>query len=379
MKLKKKYILTALLILLIAISACSLTGKKGTSTSKSSKKSVEDIRVGTQGIVISYLPNNPPERLVVEEGAENTIKVVMQVNNKGAYPQPDEGPKRGLAPDPAKLYLSGYDQNIIKFSPREVDLSAKTLEGRSTINPGGGIDFVDFNGKMIYDNLNVDKYEPTLLATACYHYNTIASPQVCIDTDPYSEISTKKVCQVSDITLSNQGAPIAVTKIAEEALATKTQFRITIKNVGGGDAIKITSDQKCDPLGTDKLQREDIDKVYLVGVSLGNKQLNCGPYADGPIKALSGFMRLINGEGNLICEFPRQDYPQGVNTAYTTPLKVHLAYVYRTTIERKVTIKRETGGSLGGGSSGSTDSPPSPSYPSEPAGYDSEGEPIYSS
>lgn len=363
MNLKKKYVL-ALLLILVVISSCSLTGKKGTSTSSSkSKKAVEDIRVGTQGIVISFLPNNPPERIVVEENAlDNSIKVVLQVNNKGAYPQPDEkNPTLGAAPYPAKIYLSGYDQNIITFSQREVDLSKKALEGKSTINPNGGIDFVDFKGTIHADVLNVEKYEPTLLATACYYYNTIASPQVCIDTDPYSEVSTKKVCQVSDISLSNQGAPVAVTKVAEEALATKTQFRITVKNAGGGDVIKITSQQKCDPLGTDKLQREDIDKIYVVGVFLGNKQLNCGPFAEEQIKAGSGFIRLINGEGNIICEFLRQDYPQGANTAYTTPLKIHLGYSYRTTVERKVLIKKETstpiGGSSSSGASGSSAAP----------------------
>src|SRR3989338_4252470 len=207
MNLKKRLVLIILVISLLLISSCSLTGKKGTTTSSKSKKSVEDIRVGTQGIVVSFLPNNPPDRLVVEEGAENSIKVVLQVNNKGAYPQPDEGPKRGAAPDPAKIYISGYDSNIIKFPQREVDLGTKALEGRSTINPNGGIDFVNFEGKVQAEVLNVERYEPILLATACYHYNTIASPQVCIDTDPYSEVSTKKVCQVSDISLSNQGAP----------------------------------------------------------------------------------------------------------------------------------------------------------------------------
>ena len=355
MNLKKRFILASLLILLVVISACSLTGKTGTSTSSKSKKAVEDIRVGTQGIVVSFLPNNPPDRIVVEEGAENSIKVVLQVNNKGAYPQPDEGPKRGAAPDPAKIYISGYDSNIIKFPQREVDLGTKALEGRSTINPNGGIDFVNFEGKVQAEGLNVERYEPILLATACYHYNTIASPQVCIDTDPYSEISTKKVCEVADISLNSQGAPIAVTKVAEEALATKTQFRITIKNVGGGDAIKPTSEHKCDPLGTDKLQREDIDKVFVAEVTLGNKQLNCGPFAEGPIKYTTGIIRLINGEANLICEFPRQDYPQGANTAYTTPLKIHLGYTYRTTIERKVLIKKETSGMAGSSKQPSTD------------------------
>lgn len=383
MKLKKRFILAILLISLIAISACSLTGKKGASTSSKSKKAVEDIRVGTQGIVISYLPNNPPERLVVEQGIENPIKVVLQVSNKGAYPQPDEG-VGGLAPGFGRVYLSGYDQNIIKFAKKSFDLSQITLEGKSTINPNGGIDFVTFEGAVDANNLNVERYEPSLLATACYYYFTIAGPQVCIDPDPYSTITQKKVCEVSDLSLSNQGAPIAITKITEEALATKTQFRITVKNVGGGEVLKGSASvgteelDKCNPFGEMKLGREDIDKVFLQEVKLGTKDLQCGPFTDqSGIKGSNGFIRLINGEGSIICELPKNDYGQ-TNSAYITPLKIKVSYVYKNTAERKVLIRKETGGSLGGGSSGAASSAqPIQVTQSGVAGYDSQGNLIY--
>lgn len=349
MNLKKRFVLASLLILLLVISSCSLTGKKGASTSSKSKKTVEDIRVGTQGIVLSFLPNNPPERVVVEQGVENPIKVVLQLNNKGAYPQPDEGVS-GLAPGFGRVYLSGYDNNIIKFTRNSFDLSHTTLEGKSTINPNGGIDFVTFDGNIIADNLNVERYEPTLLATACYYYFTIAGPQVCIDPDPYSTITQKKVCEVADTALSNQGAPIAITKITEEALATKTQFRITVKNVGGGEVIKGSASagteamDKCNPFGENKLGREDIDKIFLQEVKLGTKDLQCGPFADqSSVKGTNGFVRLINGEGSIICELPKSDYGQ-TNSAYTTPLKIKLSYVYKNTAERKVLIKKETSG-----------------------------------
>lgn len=350
MNLKKSVILAILLVLLIAVSACSLTGKKGTSTTASkSKKAVEDIRVGTQGIIISFLPNNPPERVVVEPGIENPIKVVLQLNNKGAYPQPNEG-VQGLAPGFGRIYLSGYDNRIIKFAKSSFDLSQAVLEGRSTINPNGGIDFVTFEGSVDTNSLNVERYEPIMLATACYYYFTIAEPQVCIDPDPYSTITQKKVCEVGDTTLSSQGAPIAITKIVEEALATKTQFRITVKNVGGGEVIKAGASagteamDKCNPFGDTKLGREDIDKVFLQEVKLGSKDLQCGPFADqSGAKGTNGFIRLINGEGSIICELSKNDYGQ-TNSAYTTPLKIKVSYVYKNTAERKVLIKKETGG-----------------------------------
>ena len=341
--LKKNFIFALFLITLILISGC-----KG----KDVKKSIENIRVGTEGIVASFVANNPPPTIHVEEGADNSFKVVLQLNNKGAYPQPDEG-QNGLAPEFGKLYLSGYDTKIIELKEKESgvaysDLTKKTLEGKSTINPNGGIDFVNFEGKIDANNLNVEKYEPTLLVTSCYKYNTIASPQVCIDPDPYSTISTKKVCSVNDISLSNQGAPIAVTKIEEEALATKTQFRITVKNVGGGDVIKEASTEKCDPFGSSKIDREDIDKVLLEEATIGKKQLDCGPFAEGNVQDTKGFVRLINGEGSIICKLNKDDYGQ-TNSAYTSPLKVQLSYIYKTTTDRKITIKKEKGG-LGGGS-----------------------------
>lgn len=376
--LNKKYVFALLLILLILTSGC-LGGKSKsggtTKVKKDIKKSVEDVRKGTEGILVSFVPNNPPAKMSVEKDAPNDIKVVLQLNNKGAYPQPDEGAK-GLGPGFGRVYLSGYDKNIIEFTQKSFDLSHTALEGKSTINPNGGIDFVTFDGKVKVENLNVEKYEPTLLATACYYYFTIAGPQVCIDPDPYSTITQKKVCEVSDTTLNNQGAPIAITKIEEEALATKTQFRITIKNVGGGEVLKgSVSDpsglslglgpeafDKCNPFGTKKLEREDVDKVNVLEVKIGNKDLLCGPFAEGTVKNTNGFVRLINNEGAIICELPKQYYGEA-NTAYTTPLKIKLSYVYKNTAERKVLIKRETGAVIGESSSSSTN------IPADGAGY----------
>lgn len=334
----KSFAFVIFFILIILISGCK--GKKDT------KKALEQVRTGSEGIIMSFVPNNPPAIIHVEEVIDNPIKVVLQLNNKGAYPQPNEG-AQGLAPSSGNIYLSGYDQIIIKFTTTSFDLTKLALEGKSAINPNGGIDFVTFEGSIDAKSLNVDKYEPTLLSTACYLYSTVAGPQVCIDPDPYSTITKKKVCEVKGISLTNQGAPIAITKIEEEALATKTQFRITIKNVGGGEVIKLESVEKCNPIGDQKLGREDIDKVYLQGVIVGNHYLPCRPLTDG--KVTQGDVRLINGEGSIICELQKSDYGETISS-YTTPLRIQLNYVYKNTAERKIQIKKETT-SLSGGSS----------------------------
>lgn len=350
-KLRKRLFFVLFLVLLILIYGCK--------SRKSTEKSLEEIRTGTEGIVMSFLQNAPPDKIHVEQGATpeaNIFEVVLELKNKGAYPQPDEG-ARGLGPGFGKIFLSGYDTSIITLESKDGksgDLGTKTLEGKSTINPNGGQDVLSFTGKIIPENLNVEKYEPTLLATACYYYLTIAGPSVCIDPNPYSTIKEKKVCGVQDISLSNQGAPVAVTKIDEEAFATKTQFKITIKNVGNGDVLKAdAANNKCDPFGTQKIQRDDIDKVNLMWVKVSDKALMCGPFAETNLKSTGGLIRLINGEGFVICEMSNSEYSNKIS-AYTTPLLIQLSYGYRNSIEKKIQIKREISGVTGESSGIST-------------------------
>lgn len=323
-----------ILILLLSISGCS--GKKDV------KKSIEELRTGTQGIALSFLPNNPPATVHADQ---QKFDVVVEINNRGAYPQPDEPiPVTSLG----KAYLSGYDPNILKFDKDFFDLKPIELQGKSLINLNGGSDLAIFKVNSI-ENLDVEKYEVTLQATACYLYETIASPSVCIDPNPYSTIQEKKVCEVQDLTLSSQGAPIAIANINEEAFALKTQFKIAIKNVGSGDVLKKESLEKCNPHGSQKIERQDIDKVKLEFARVSNVPLKCWPFApdatNEPVEGTSGLIRLVNGEGTIICELRKEHYEQydKSNSAFTTPLLIRLSYGYRNTAERMLEIKKEKG------------------------------------
>ena len=351
MKISIKMLFFSFLIL-VFISGCKSAGK--------TSKTIEDVRVGTDGLFLSFLVNNPPPRIHVEsvENPEtSTFPVSIEIRNAGAYPQPNEG----KAPTIGELYLSGFDPQIIEFDKAgKTTISNLNLEGKSTINPVGGLDYVSFTGTVKVGNLKTEKYDPIILATACYRYLTHAGPQVCIDPNPYSTVKEARVCEVHDIALSGQGAPVAVTSIVEEALAGRTRFKITVKNVGGGDVLALGAFEKCGPYG-DKLKREDIDRVWFDEVMIGSKQLLCGPFTDSNTKSTYGFVRLINGEGSVICEFPKNDYGQS-RTSFETPLKIRLNYVYRTTTQKKIEIRKE--GDTNDESSGQTI--PSPQVYREP-------------
>lgn len=339
--LKKILVFALFLVLLISISAC---GKKDV------KKAIEDIRTGSEGISVSFLPNNPPATIHVEK-ADLSFDIFVELNNKGAYPQPDEIATKKLE---IKVYLGGYDRNILGGVAQNQNIIAEipdmnrlptSLIGKSLVNLNGGSDIVTFKGNVKFNQLNVEKYEPTLLATICYKYYTEAGPSVCIDPDPYSTVTQKKVCEVQDTSLSSQGAPIAVTRIDEEAFQEKTQFKLTIKNVGGGDVLREDAIQKdkCNPFGTDKIKREDVDKVKLENVKIGDKDLLCSPFAEGDVEGKNGIIRLVNGEGYIICKLEKtmDNSYKSSGTSYTTPIKITLSYGYRTTAQRTLQIKKE--------------------------------------
>ncbi|MEK6891897.1 MAG: hypothetical protein AABX25_01805, partial [Nanoarchaeota archaeon] len=82
-KSKNFIIITFLLILIFSISAC------GNKTSGSTSK--EEVRVGTQGIIANFLPNNPPDKLHADDSSQkNPFDVILELRNQGAYPQPED-------------------------------------------------------------------------------------------------------------------------------------------------------------------------------------------------------------------------------------------------------------------------------------------------
>lgn len=284
------------------------------------------------------------------------------MQNTGAFPQPEDLMDKKLE---GRIYLSGFDTSIISFNT--IDLKGQSsqkfyafenhepeLHGKSNINPNGGSDIASFKGTIDMGKLNVESYEPSILATACYKYYTIAGPSVCIDPDPYSTMKQKKVCEIRSTTLTGQGAPISVIQVDEDATADKTQFKITIRNAGNGDVFwpgqkgeeePQTSNAigKCNPSADNKnkVGRDDIGRVHLDKAIIGDLQLVCWPFAQENVRSENGgIIRLLEGEGSIFCELKKDKY-KGGNTAYTTPLRIELSYFYRTSAERKVLIKKE--------------------------------------
>jgi len=291
--------------------------------------------VGTEGLTINFLQNFPQDKYVVSESKE-AISVILDIKNRGSFPEQD---KQNLL-DAGRVYLSGFDDKIIVMKEKWKGLSGLYLPGSSPINPEGGFDTLELEGDIIADNIMVEQYEPTILATICYPYATKAGPSVCVDPYPFDE-RQGKVCKIGSQTLTSQGAPIAITKIDQEASSNKIQFKISINNVGEGDVTRPGSSVlgKCNPDGNERLGRDDFDRVELVSVKAGSMPLTCGPFSDGS----DNLIRLFEGGGFVICTLDMKSGLVSTNSAFTTPLNIELNYNYRSTVSKQVRILKLKG------------------------------------
>ncbi len=300
----------SVIFLLIVLLGCAGT------TTKDSTAQVSDFRVGTEGLSMSFVPNLPPPRLF---GGE-PFNAMIQIENKGTA---------DFQPGSLFIYLSGFDPTIITGLYSTGQGLNEILRGRGPYMPKGDVSAVNFNGRIAA--LPVDKYNPTIMATACYEYTTTAGAQVCVDPNPYAPTSIQKVCTPSAVSLGSQGAPVAVTSVEVNPSPGVTRFTIHISNIGGSTVFKPGKLAECSPYGAG-LTFNDVDFVQVVDVKISGSSIKnkCRPID-------KDFIRLTNGVASLFCELPKESL-RG-EAAYLTPLNVVLKYGYRQSISTSLDIR----------------------------------------
>ena len=322
---KLQLVLLVFVLLLLTVSCTGIRRGKDTD---------EYYRRGSQGLELRFAKNSPPSNLFDNDD----FRVSLEIYNKGATT---------VSGGNNMVYLSGFDTGLISGvtgpGPSYQDYFTgliEDLEGKAPSNPEGDYDIIEFGG-YIRDlaSRNIDIYEPTILATACYSYETVASPTVCIDSDPYSTTDAEKVCTPASVSPGTQGAPVAVTKIDVEPRPGATQFKIYVQNVGGGTVFRdgYSYLSMCNPYGTDRLNSvSDIDYVYVESVSIGTTAItsSCKPLDRESNLRLSGSASRKSGAtGFMTCELTGITGP-----AYRSPLIIVLKYGYRNSISKKVKI-----------------------------------------
>lgn len=300
----KRGVIVLLMVFLLVISVgCQNIGRNVNQRERD--ETGQTVYRGTQGLTMNFIKNNPPQILYTT----TPLSIILEMKNEGA-----SDIRNG------RLFISGIDPRIVKL-----DDYTKTfnVEGKSKFNLFGGFETVDFKSQAISLPGGTDIYKPTLLASACYEYKTQASPLVCVDPDPYSALE-KEACEVRDIgEAGGQGAPLAVTRIEEEAIPGRVNFRIHVANQGQGVVVDKQgySMNRC----PSELQHSDLDTVNY-RVTMAGEGGVCKP--DNTIK-------LANGQGTIFCTF--DNLPSGA--AYQTILNIELTYGYLSQISQPIEIR----------------------------------------
>ncbi len=294
-------------ILTLALTACAAQQPKDAQQVSAVTRFV---RSGTQGIDLQFTQNLPP--LQIYDSGD--LVTLIEIRNLGSF---DLGGNRCF------LQLGGFDPSIIRsLNARQL---CGDLPGKSVFSIEGSSGIVEFSSSSISLPRDVDRYKPTLVATACYQYKTVASPQVCVDPRFFELTAEQKACEVRDAGVAGgQGAPVAVTFVNVDMVGSRAVFEIDIANVGTGRVVSPRASLSNCPVG---LKYNEFDEVrYRVELS-GSRLIQCTPR--------DFVARLTNNRGKIVCTFD-----VGNTQAYETPLRIELDYNYMQSIRRPVEIIR---------------------------------------
>ena len=304
---------------MLVISLFILTSCVGNRNRDGEDISDENYRTGSKGLELEFMKNAPPDKIY----SNNEMDIIIEITNEGAYPL--EGSFDG------KIEIYGFDEKA--FAGERWDGSNfidPELQGRSQFSPRGGRDVKRYHVDRVYTLFDSEFYEPTIVAAACYKYQTTADALVCIDPEPYSIFDEEKVCSIGQngktYTLGTQGAPVAVTRVEEEISSNDIHFSIYIKNVGTGKVVDEKAINDC-PLNLDY---NDVDKVLVTAKLPFDSAPRCQPKGDyrDPVRLDE------SGNGFIFCSFRKPDS----KSAFETVLQVNLDYRYLDWIEKELRI-----------------------------------------
>jgi len=226
---KRNFLLATILISLFFISACQGLFPEGSSEIPDGA----DILKGREGIVISFFENAPPDK--VSPGSQ--IKVALLIENKGSASVNCDGPRgcgyfKVIASD-----LEIAEEGKLRDALDQIDGQFQIIGKESYISGGRAV--MELNA-IVPPTIDRTKTS-TVTVNACYPYVTKLTATVCINTAPYSVPEDDRACKLRDISLRDQGAPLAVKKITQDSIpsanSVRPRYRIFLDDIGKGSVL----------------------------------------------------------------------------------------------------------------------------------------------
>ncbi|MGV8151054.1 MAG: hypothetical protein ACP5NV_04965 [Candidatus Woesearchaeota archaeon] len=214
-----------------------------------------------------------------------------------------------------------------------------SLQGDTPETPGGDMEVYEFPAYIYYLPESLEQFRQPIMVTSCYSYVTRASTMICVDPNPNS--NAKKACIAKSVGVSGgQGAPVAITRVEQQATSGKIVLTITVKH-----SKKNTLDElfdvnyfdareffyKCNPHAGAIVKPSDKNIVSVLYVELSGQDIT--QYCSG-----GGKVRLdASGNGQFTCT---AYLDAGDETTRESPLLVELGYGYQKNIYKEITIKK---------------------------------------
>jgi hypothetical protein len=328
-------VMLLLLILLLLSGTFLLSGCTGLGADKDKKAlTLEDIRKGTDGLVVNFLEKSPPAEMYESTGEKTPISIGLEITNAGAYDAEAYfdlkiNDKINLKTDDERFDEPQTTFDSADFSedtrssnnPTWFATDKFTIPGKTLADPRGGFMFLRFPATVGTLAKGFEYYNARLTASVCYSYKTIATPTICIDPNEFQ--TTTKACESKEINLNSQGAPLAVKKVTPISQKTDGGVRVIIEvqvaNMGGGTVFYGEKDASIDSV----CKGAEITNSFSYSVKLNDEE--CKAEKAGILADRTGIFR---------CTF---DFEQ--SEAFSTPIEIELDYGYQKSFSRSVNIK----------------------------------------
>lgn len=319
--------------------------------------------VGNEGITLSFSQGTPDDEVY----EESTIPVFVKLSNEGAWDVRLDEIFFKVLGDKYYVSVEVYPEDEIGAqapahpnSPFGADPFGDYLNGKSDAYPNGETyetrSFVTF--KRV-PGLR-QRPETQLYARVCYPYMTIFSTDICVDLNSFNQNVQQQACEASDLTFTDQGAPVAVVAVENRPVPRRVTdsagntyqgvqqvFNIRIKNVGAGAVLRprhsTTIVDGVATLGETNISAEE--RIAACNQNIPPEVLNTvGIHADlsgSPLICQPNVVQLRGGEGFTRCILPEEESLSLTGPNYHGILNVQLDYLYTESIATDVTILRQ--------------------------------------
>lgn len=303
-----------MLVFLVFFSACSGLNPRPYET---------DFHTGTNGIVLEFLPNSPPDEVI--EGS--ILPIFLSVSNIGAF---------SLNSSTPGVFSLSFTEAFLKKVPNSAPSDWNVLPsdgyffGKSMFYPEGEIKY-QLLPSLFADKLPGQITNPSVIISTslCYPYRTILSDEFCIDTTPMTGDVRRTICKLEDKTYpQGQGGPVSVSSIKFEmqqyGLHMRPVLFIEIQNVGGG---RVLAPSDFSMACQDQSSLSKRWNHVIVRAQLSGEELIC--VNGGLLDLNNGIIRCYMESGGF-----------GAHLNYYANLQISIDYVYRSSISKEFEIYR---------------------------------------